>query len=900
MNATGCLTALGDGGEAFVVISSDGDDDDDDYGCSSRRGRHRRRHAEPRSTSPRCPLGRPPTPPPPPGLSMATAEAYKSRPRRKDRGAFVVLPEPPMAPSAATSSTADDTQGPVIGGASASGRVSPFRGYGFKTPENGRSRASSPSSSSGRPLRRQSSEPRIAANGHRRPPANATGGKQLSASTKDLSATGKRTSGSSTKQPTAATSGAVGGRKTPAVAGKPPSVPTASNPVAVKSSPRKKLPATPRKPVPPKSPLPLRSPKTPRRQQPVANAVAGNRPHAAAAKPTVSRPPVKLSPRLPKKQPMASATASTKTEAQPKDVARPPTDNGVVKTVAATPTVTATTASTTSSILATAFDSSPTTTAPTLAVPTTTTTATTTVSSVFPITASTSATAIATTHATNAVASAVVDGGPIVTAVPPPAAIAANTLATLSVIDPPAATLKPPQSAMRPRDPPAAAPPKPAATVVVMDNDPLTEAAAKRKSVAVTMTTTPPLSYELQEIVVEPEIENQSGRTAVRLSVDADRNKTSSTASSSNGHKTVAWARPSEKIIVPAEVPRSAEAVTTKDPAYKRYARKLCGGGGGGSGSGGGRSGRRPTVGHVSPSIAAAADGRASKCWAAVWKRRPRPCGQCCSRKRSTAVTASSAEATSEGRRHPQWWRRCSDKLCCCCGKRTNKKKLVAATSSSSDHSVGALGIAPPTVMATDTFCGKLKRQLRRCCCYCSWCCGWCAVPKFVKRICCCCAGCRGKSTAPKRKSADSQQRSPFKCTGCCTNIPKLDAVFVDHSSVMKGAIPVLPVTLAWLCLVFNVIIPGAGTFSSGLLCLCVGKPRFTVNDTFQSRVGAFCVNFVVAAAQMFTVLFCLVGWGWSIWWGVIMLKMAKKYQKVKIIDQPIEAPVAVDHNHQI
>jgi hypothetical protein len=27
----------------------------------------------------------------------------------------------------------------------------------------------------------------------------------------------------------------------------------------------------------------------------------------------------------------------------------------------------------------------------------------------------------------------------------------------------------------------------------------------------------------------------------------------------------------------------------------------------------------------------------------------------------------------------------------------------------------------------------------------------------------------------------------------------------------MKGAIPVLPVTLAWLCLVFNVIIPGAG-----------------------------------------------------------------------------------------
>lgn len=99
---------------------------------------------------------------------------------------------------------------------------------------------------------------------------------------------------------------------------------------------------------------------------------------------------------------------------------------------------------------------------------------------------------------------------------------------------------------MRTRDPPAAVGPAQqpaAATVVVVDRDPPTEAATTRQSVAVTMTTTPPLSFELQEIVVEPEIENQSGRAAVRLSVDADRNKTSSTTSSSNGHKTVAWAR---------------------------------------------------------------------------------------------------------------------------------------------------------------------------------------------------------------------------------------------------------------------------------------------------------------------------------------------------------------------
>jgi len=98
---------------------------------------------------------------------------------------------------------------------------------------------------------------------------------------------------------------------------------------------------------------------------------------------------------------------------------------------------------------------------------------------------------------------------------------------------------KPPTAAA----PITAAPSRPAATVVVVDGDPPTEAVTTRQSVAVTMTTTPPLSYELQEIVVEPETENQSGRTAVRLCVDADGNKTASTASSSNGHKTVAWAR---------------------------------------------------------------------------------------------------------------------------------------------------------------------------------------------------------------------------------------------------------------------------------------------------------------------------------------------------------------------
>lgn len=42
---------------------------------------------------------------------------------------------------------------------------------------------------------------------------------------------------------------------------------------------------------------------------------------------------------------------------------------------------------------------------------------------------------------------------------------------------------------------------------------------------------------------------------------------------------------------------------------------------------------------------------------------------------------------------------------------------------------------------------------------------------------------------------------------------PKLALVLVEHSSVMKGAIPVLPICLAWFCGICNFIIPGLGEF---------------------------------------------------------------------------------------
>ncbi|KAH8252323.1 hypothetical protein KR038_006408 [Drosophila bunnanda] len=114
----------------------------------------------------------------------------------------------------------------------------------------------------------------------------------------------------------------------------------------------------------------------------------------------------------------------------------------------------------------------------------------------------------------------------------------------------------------------------------------------------------------------------------------------------------------------------------------------------------------------------------------------------------------------------------------------------------------------------------------------------------------------------------------------------KLHNDLVEYTSKMKGAIPVLPLYLAWFCAFCNVVFPGLGTLLSGLFCLCVGIPRFSQFDSARARIGSFIINIIVAVSQFFCVLFCFVGWGWSIWWGTIMLRCAKKLSKIKKVER--------------
>ncbi|XP_032307197.1 protein stum isoform X1 [Drosophila ananassae] len=137
-----------------------------------------------------------------------------------------------------------------------------------------------------------------------------------------------------------------------------------------------------------------------------------------------------------------------------------------------------------------------------------------------------------------------------------------------------------------------------------------------------------------------------------------------------------------------------------------------------------------------------------------------------------------------------------------------------------------------------------------------------------------------------KRRESNARRQSIKAPPASEDTRKKLHVDLVEYTSKMKGAIPVLPLYLAWFCAFCNVVFPGLGTLLSGLFCLCVGIPRFSQFDSARARIGSFIINIIVAVSQFFCVLFCFVGWGWSIWWGTIMLRCAKKLSKIKKVER--------------
>ena len=64
-----------------------------------------------------------------------------------------------------------------------------------------------------------------------------------------------------------------------------------------------------------------------------------------------------------------------------------------------------------------------------------------------------------------------------------------------------------------------------------------------------------------------------------------------------------------------------------------------------------------------------------------------------------------------------------------------------------------------------------------------------------------------------------------------------------------------------------------SGTMLSGVCVLCCGRPRVQTKD--DHVMLTLCINLWVGLAQLFSVTFMLVGWVWSLSWGIYMVVLS-------------------------
>lgn len=95
------------------------------------------------------------------------------------------------------------------------------------------------------------------------------------------------------------------------------------------------------------------------------------------------------------------------------------------------------------------------------------------------------------------------------------------------------------------------------------------------------------------------------------------------------------------------------------------------------------------------------------------------------------------------------------------------------------------------------------------------------------------------------------------------------------HGS-FRAAVPCMPTPVALVCCLLNIVAPGTGTLITAFACFCCGYPEVR-------PVLAFFWNLLAAILQMLTFVF-IVGWIWSIIWGMTFMSLASEYAYVRQI----------------
>ncbi|XP_076463529.1 protein stum homolog isoform X2 [Babylonia areolata] len=89
-----------------------------------------------------------------------------------------------------------------------------------------------------------------------------------------------------------------------------------------------------------------------------------------------------------------------------------------------------------------------------------------------------------------------------------------------------------------------------------------------------------------------------------------------------------------------------------------------------------------------------------------------------------------------------------------------------------------------------------------------------------------------------------------------------------EKHGALYNSIPCMPLPVAILCCIFNIVVPGLGTFISAWTSLCGCKTRL------GHPAKAFGLNLLAAFLQMVTFVL-IVGWVWSIIWGMNFVQIA-------------------------
>eukprot|EP01147_Barroeca_monosierra_P004863 gene4862-6885_t len=96
-----------------------------------------------------------------------------------------------------------------------------------------------------------------------------------------------------------------------------------------------------------------------------------------------------------------------------------------------------------------------------------------------------------------------------------------------------------------------------------------------------------------------------------------------------------------------------------------------------------------------------------------------------------------------------------------------------------------------------------------------------------------------------------------------------------NDGPVGKEFIPVMHPAVAIILAIINFVLPGFGTILAGFFALCgIANP----GSSGQSVVATFCCNFFVGILQLATVIIFLLGWIWSIMWGITFIAMSSQY----------------------